>query len=1508
MIGRKSSPLEQKIQRWREELLDMSLRNRLLNFKPRSAVRIVAPQASAVLEELVVKCRTIPILEMTAEECSGDVHKPSPAPDRLWVPHDPKGSDTTLKRMRLRARGSIQEQGVNILFLALGMVTWYDPKDKAQELMSPLVLVPVELIKEGPLVPFRVRAIDDDIVVNPNLAYKLKVDLSLNLPEWPEELISLDGFLDRVRASISAAPGWKVEASAYLGLFSFAKLSMYQELLVEHERLAKHPFINALAGNPSLLPALPDHPRADRMDAMVRPADSFQILDADSSQQEAIEMSKRGISFVLQGPPGTGKSQTISNIIAEALAQDKRVLFVSEKMAALEVVKGRLEDKGLGDYILEIHSQKASKTAVMEELRRCMTPAPVPPVNMDDLRRLEQVRDEINGYVQALHLVREPLGRSAFQVLSRLATLHEAPDLPVSIPDTASMRPEDLEARLRLVRRVQAQRALVERMDAHTWRDLRTDGWKAGDEATMASALRELRDSAQRVQDITLRASAAVGMKAPRSLAEAQGLLSLLHRTSSTPYPEGSWLVPGRPGSLLQECELLQRAYRQKDDDERWVGERYHEEVRTLDAKGLLYRFEAEHRGIFRSLSSRYKSDRALVLQHRRDGRRPDHREIVSDLRRMLSNEERSRELEAREAAAAGSFGSRFHGPGTDWNELRSSLNWTAYYVRGTEPPLPTQLVQALCDPSGTGRTLETAAQEGDAAVAALSRSLGQIQRSFELRGTAGAQDMGLEELTLFAERHLADLPSIKEWLEAAALERACKEQGLADLFRMGRRGELPGGDIAAAFEKRSYRQWFEHVCSIDARLRDFRGEDHEEAIARFRELDERQMTIAQTRLRAKLAAGIEKALSAQAEKGSELAVLKRELAKKKRFKQVRQLFQQCPDIILRLKPCLLMSPLSVSQFLEPAAVRFDLVVFDEASQVRPEDAVGSIMRGTQTIVVGDSKQLPPTSFFRSEAGEVEDEELEDLESILDECTALSIKQHMLLWHYRSRHESLIAFSNQRMYDGLLNTFPSAGHQAGEWGVSYVRVPDGVYERGSSRTNPVEARKVAELVFDHFSRTPERSLGVIAFSEAQQMAILDVLDDLRRKRPEFESHFAEDGGEEFFVKNLESVQGDERDVMIFSVGYGRDPQGRMHQNYGPLNTAGGERRLNVAITRARMHIKLVASIGPEDVDGSMSQGARMLRDYLAYAASGGREAALPVAPERTAALTFGTELEDDVRDALSREGWRVQRHVGCSSYRIDLAVEDPSRPGAFLLGIVCDGDSYRSGKTARDRDRLRDKVLKGLGWNIHHLWSRDWVENRGRELERIRAEIARVSASRAAMGEKAPGNVEASRDGTESVPEGRSLLRTVMADLVRKEGPIDRPGLRSALARSGLGEVPGDMFDATLNDMVAERSVMARGDFIWPVGMARPPVRGPRGAEAVALGQVAPEELGEAALYVMGGDVQISKWELLDRLARFYRHERLSEEDVKRVDDALRRLVAAGFLTTGGTDSFRRPL
>jgi very-short-patch-repair endonuclease len=469
--------------------------------------------------------------------------------------------------------------------------------------------------------------------------------------------------------------------------------------------------------------------------------------------------------------------------------------------------------------------------------------------------------------------------------------------------------------------------------------------------------------------------------------------------------------------------------------------------------------------------------------------------------------------------------------------------------------------------------------------------------------------------------------------------------------------------------------------------------------------------------LRARLEAFRSLSVTSTEAQGTELFTLKHELNKKKNVKQIRQLFTDCPHIIMELKPCLLMSPLSVSQFLDPRLVKFDVVIFDEASQVRPEDAVGSIMRGRQLIVVGDSLQLPPTTFFKVGADEDEEETIEDLESILDECSATGIRQHMLRWHYRSRDESLIAFSNQHVYNNQLFTFPSTGREGEEWGVSFVHVPNAIYDRGGAKTNPAEAKKVAELVMEHFTKSPNRSLGVIAFSEAQQLAILDEVDKLREKRPEMEKHFAEDTSEEFFVKNLENVQGDERDVMIFSVGYGYDAKGRMTQNFGPLNGPGGERRLNVAVTRARMHVKVVSSIKASDIENASSRGASLLREYLAYAAGEGSEAKT----KATMDDDNWSSVEEDVFKALTAQGFKVQKRIGRSGYRVDLAIEDPDDPGKFVLGIECDGASYRSGATARDRDRLRTEVLTGLGWKTHRIWSKDWVNDPMKEMEKVKA-------------------------------------------------------------------------------------------------------------------------------------------------------------------------------------------
>jgi len=463
----------------------------------------------------------------------------------------------------------------------------------------------------------------------------------------------------------------------------------------------------------------------------------------------------------------------------------------------------------------------------------------------------------------------------------------------------------------------------------------------------------------------------------------------------------------------------------------------------------------------------------------------------------------------------------------------------------------------------------------------------------------------------------------------------------------------------------------------------------------------------------------------------TELGLLRKEIGKKTRHLPVRQLLSRIPALLPRLKPCVLMSPLSVAQYLDASHEHFDVVVFDEASQIPVWDAVGAIARGQQLIVVGDPKQLPPTNFFNRSEDNNDDEALveqEDLESILDELLSHGLRHKRLQWHYRSRHEGLIAFSNHNYYANDLLTFPSP--DVGLSGVRF-RPVDSRYDKGKTRTNRSEAEAlVAELV--QRLRDPaqsRRSYGVVTFSQAQQLLIENLLDEQRRKHPEIEMHFGDEPpqeGEPVFVKNLENVQGDERDVILFSVCYGPDETGRISMNFGPLNRDGGERRLNVAITRAKQEVLVFSSLRADQIDlaKTRARGVRDLKLFLEYAERGPH--ALATSAVAQTGDTHDSEFERMVADRIRSLGFEVHPQVGCSGYRVDLAVVDPSAPDRYLLGVECDGDTYHRAATARDRDKLRHLVLEGLGWKLHRLWSTDWWHDPENEQAKLEAALAKA--------------------------------------------------------------------------------------------------------------------------------------------------------------------------------------
>lgn len=557
-------------------------------------------------------------------------------------------------------------------------------------------------------------------------------------------------------------------------------------------------------------------------------------------------------------------------------------------------------------------------------------------------------------------------------------------------------------------------------------------------------------------------------------------------------------------------------------------------------------------------------------------------------------------------------------------------------------------------------------------------------------------------------------------WIDLRDCKKACVDNGLEEFIVAAEDTYYPAGMLKDVFMKSFYYEWFEKVCAGIESVSTFRVRTQESRVEAFRELDAHQLPIDQMRIREKLI----REMPSRHNFGratDEMSILLHELSKKRKIMPLRKLFRTIPNLLLKLKPCLMMSPLSVSYFLEAETYRFDMVIFDEASQIFPQDAIGAIFRAKQVIIAGDSKQLPPTNFFSASTSndadfDYEDDEEEEVnfDSILEEASN-SLPNRSLLWHYRSRFEELISFSNQQIYQNNLITFPSSTIHAKDTGVEYVYVQNGVYE---NRCNRAEAQEIVRMVAEHIRMHPDRSLGIIAFSESQQSVIEEEINNFRMRNPFNERFFDEDKDEPFFVKNLENVQGDERDTIIFSICYAKNAQGRMYMRFGPLGHQGGERRLNVAITRAKYNVKLVGSILPEDIDLSKthSEGVRMLRTYISFAMNG---STVLSKTEKKNSLYDVDSFSEQVGKFLTSRGCSVQMNVGSSDYTIDIAVEHPKKPGQYIAGIECDGSSYYMARTVRDREHLRTAVLEQMGWKMYRVWSTEWIRNPEAEKERL---------------------------------------------------------------------------------------------------------------------------------------------------------------------------------------------
>ncbi len=1351
------SDIQKQLEEARQRLLDLTGRNRFLNYRPtkRRTIKVIDENPREVFDILVMKERVMQFKpsEKPKEEMPSlfeDEEETAPLP---WLQeaepaqhHTDRILQTELAKEELQkrlyyihqqARSVLEEQGHSVLHLALGYLKWTESASAESTNRAPLFLIPVELERQKVRTRFSLRWSGAELLPNLSLETKL-AEQGVELPplETPEAKADIDAYFQTVSEAVSERDNWSVVPDIYLDFFSFTKLVMYKDLEPEKWDIDIHPLLGQMLGETRIGVSGNGGFRPEEVDLKLS-QDVYHVMDADSSQIAVIEDIKSGKNLVVEGPPGTGKSQTITNIIAELLAAGKNVLFVSEKMAALEVVKSRLDTVGLGDFCLELHSHKSNKREVVKELERTLA-VKSPQENWQDehFNQVDSHKAELNAYVKALHESIGETGKSPYALFGigetarrHFAKVHRS--MPRITFDNTECSPTDWTTAVLHLNALATLLPNVMRVDTHPWRGCAPAGTITPlTEEEINTLIGTCKDTLDTLEGEIRAFAKACAFHIPATLeATKRALQGADVMVKSIPVEQevllnAAWNHPNEEAeSVIRKVEAVQEALAA-------AHAKFTPEALALDIAGLLSEYKVLSTKWLRTFNSRYRYiEREFRRCYRaaKPPRKPE--QIIADLSKLADCIKQREELQKLEQTGQALFGKLMRGEESEPDRLREFAEWVVDFRKLLREDVLTERAVTMVSSGGVSSEK----------VEALVEKVKSAENDFVAQRDATLKRLSTDTNTLFdvAEEKVpfAELRSrlelwqnkreqLQPWVQFMTQREACQETIAAPL--VGHLEALDAEDVVPCFEGNLADALLDEALVNRPPLGGFVRDLHEKKIEDFYKLDSTSIKINQQRLATQLYQNQPGHVEGSSPH-SELGILKGQFNRKRGHMHIRKLLSTTGKLIQRIKPCFMMSPLSVAQFCDPQMIRFDVIVFDEASQIRPEDALGALLRGKQAVVIGDTRQLPPTRFFDSivEDTEVDEDDmipaLVDVESILHQCRQ-NFPTKTLKWHYRSRHESLIAVSNQEFYDNRLLIFPSPIDEVEHLGLKFVHLPDAVYDRGRSSVNRKEAQAVVQAAFVHYRQYPKKSLGIGTFNMKQQQAILDEVEVQLRQHPEMEEFFASTRDEHFFVKNLETIQGDERDVIFLSIGYGKDASGRLYRNFGPLNHEGGERRLNVLITRAREQCVVFSNFLASDLqlNADAPIGARALKVFLDYAKNRNLQTALPTGDDTD------SPFEDAVYEFLKTHGYTVRKQVGCAGYRIDLAVVDANAPGRYLIGIECDGAQYHSSPVARDRDRLRQQVLEGLGWTLHRIWSTDWYRNRAETGRRLLAAVERA--------------------------------------------------------------------------------------------------------------------------------------------------------------------------------------